>query len=215
MTTSERIITKIKKLFALANNKGATVNEAQTAMKMANKLLEKHSITAMDLEVKDDISINFNAGKSAPWERTVFNHVAMLYGCKYFFDMNMQYIAGSNVDRITAQGIGECVINSIKNEGKGKGVQFKNGAAYEVGQTAIRMMDERRENNETAPGTGIALVDIYKQKIQNSSDFLDGIVNLTSNKRKSSGMSQEGRDFGKKLGLNRNLSGNSQKRISN
>ena len=47
--SNERLIDKIRKLFALANCEGATENEAATALRMANKLLDKHSISTIDL----------------------------------------------------------------------------------------------------------------------------------------------------------------------
>lgn len=44
MTAEESIRDKIRKLLALANNEGAADNEAETAMRQANKLMRKHGI---------------------------------------------------------------------------------------------------------------------------------------------------------------------------
>ncbi|MBW1849370.1 MAG: DUF2786 domain-containing protein [Deltaproteobacteria bacterium] len=39
---NSKLIDKIKKMFALANDAGAAKGEAENAMRMANKMMERH-----------------------------------------------------------------------------------------------------------------------------------------------------------------------------
>ena len=55
----ERMIQKIRKLFALASNKGASGNESENALRMANALLMKHSIDKHKLHDKDEVFASF------------------------------------------------------------------------------------------------------------------------------------------------------------
>jgi hypothetical protein len=51
MSTQENLISKIKKLLALANNEASTQSESEKALKLANRLLIKHNLTSSDIEV--------------------------------------------------------------------------------------------------------------------------------------------------------------------
>ncbi len=53
LTDRERAIEKIKKLLALADDKGATANEAATAARQAESLLRKHNLDKADVIAKE------------------------------------------------------------------------------------------------------------------------------------------------------------------
>ena len=94
----QKIIDKIRKMFALANNAGATKGESDNAMRMANKLLEKHNLSMMDLEVQEDIDSSVIFAKPEPWVRIVVNSVARLYSCSYYYSSadEANYIIGAD-----------------------------------------------------------------------------------------------------------------------
>lgn len=52
--TKETVVEKVRKMLALAHDKGATENESQSAMLMAQRLMAKHNITVSDVDVEDD-----------------------------------------------------------------------------------------------------------------------------------------------------------------
>lgn len=58
-----KVMDKIKKLLALGTSPNE--NEAQSALSMAAKLMEKHNIAAADMEVHEDGSVTMNVGENA------------------------------------------------------------------------------------------------------------------------------------------------------
>lgn len=83
MSTTEKLIDKVKKLLALANDAGASLSEAEAALKKANKMLLQHNLTFEDVEIhkiQSDI-IQTNAaditfgdiGEEGQWESALLN----------------------------------------------------------------------------------------------------------------------------------------------
>ena len=204
---NNKIIEKIKKMFALANNAGATEGEADNAMRMANKLLEKHNLSMVDLHTQEEVGLKFNTGETTPWIRTVYNSVSRLYGCSYFYDpkQKINFIVGADSDRITAAIVIQYLIADIKKASKGKGASFRNGAAQELSHTCLNIRNERNASNETT-ATGIVLADIYKTKSELAQEFMDKNLNLSSGRRSNTKSSSEGRDYGKGLSPNARMS---------
>ena len=52
-----RVKDKINKLLSLANDRGAAVNEAETALRQANFLMKKHAITLADIHGSDSLKL--------------------------------------------------------------------------------------------------------------------------------------------------------------
>jgi len=202
-----KILSKIKKMFAMANHKNSNKQEAENAMRMAQKLLDKHNLSMIDLEAdKNDVSIAWGGTDTSPWIRGVYISVSRLYGCYYFFQPNQyNYIVGTESDRVTAVFVVEQLVQDIKSAGKGKGVDFKNGASFEVQLNCQKLIEERRKQNEIT-GTGIALIDVYSNKIKNASDYINKSLNMTSSKSRTSKMSREGMEYGKGLSPNARMS---------
>lgn len=50
---NERVLEKVKKLLALANDRGATEGESQTALLMAQKIMAENNLTIKDVEAND------------------------------------------------------------------------------------------------------------------------------------------------------------------
>lgn len=204
---TDRIIDRIKKMFALANNEGATEGEADNAMRMATKLLEKHNLSMVDLHTEQEISIKFESGQTAPWIRTVYSSVSRLYGCTYFYSNQNKsnYIVGTESDRVTASIVIQYLIEDIKKASKGNGVDFKNGAAMELSKTCLKIMEEREISNETTE-TGIALVEVYKTKVDLAREYMDANLNLTTGRRTNMRSSEAGRGYGRGLSPNARMS---------
>ena len=204
---NQKIIERIKKMFALANNAGSTEGEADNAMRMATKLLEKHNLSMVDLHTQEEVGLKFNTGETTPWIRTVYSSVSRLYGCTYFYDpaQKINFIVGTGSDRITAAIVIQYLIEDIKKAGKGKGAAFRNGAAQALSATCFNISSERNLSNETT-ATGIVLADIYKTKTQLAQEFMDKNLNLSSGRRSSTKSSSEGRNYGKGLSPNARMS---------
>jgi len=206
---NERLINKIKKMFELANNAGATEGEADNAMRMANKLLEKHNLSMLDLHTEEGVGIKFESGQTSPWIRTVYNAVSKVYGCSYFYSPHQKcnYIVGTESDRISASFIIGQLIEDIKRAGKGHGADFKNGASLVLAEKCGIIIQERALSNLTTE-TGIALVEVYKQKVNLAREHMDENLNLGRGRSTTMSSSQAGRNFGRGLSTNARMKNN-------
>lgn len=219
----ERIIQKIRKLFALAANDGAEGNEAENAMRMANALLAKHSIEKHRLHDPDQVFASFcDYPIKQDWVKQVVGHIARFYNCRPIFDYNWTpaktLIIGTTSNRLTAMIVIDHLIDQIKRDGKGKGIAFKNGAAFGLYETCKKIMDARNADtgsDEVIPGTGLTIIDIEKQQKMDVDAFIEGnFSHLTKSRRKSKAMSGEGRTYGQGLNPGARVSGAGQKRLS-
>jgi hypothetical protein len=86
MTTQpdEKILSKIKKCLALATS--SEPHEAAAAMRQAQKLMEIHGISQMDIKMQDidevDVKSKVSVSKVNPWELDLMSTVAKAFGCK-------------------------------------------------------------------------------------------------------------------------------------
>lgn len=86
MTNKEDIIAKIKKCLALG--KSANEHEAATALRQAQKLMELHGITNLDIETADISEAKTRAGaatKPTNWEVRLVHEVCEAFGCQCIF----------------------------------------------------------------------------------------------------------------------------------
>ena len=196
----QKLIERIKKMFALANNEGAAPGEAENAMRMANKLMEKHQISSFDLHTKEEIIAKFCKGSKFLWVAQLYQAVAKVYSCSVFKTGSTKIIlVGAEGDAVTAKIVIESLILSIDRAGKGKAIAFKNGAALELCRQCREIIHNRKIENQKIPGTELALTDIYEQKYQNAVEFMHNMTSLTTGKAKRLNSSQSGIDYGKTL----------------
>jgi len=218
----ERLIAKIRKLFALSANAGATGAEAETALRMANALLAKHAIDKHKLNETDKVFCSFmDYPIKHQWVKSVCGHIARFYNCRVIFDYTWDnpktLIIGTSASRITAIIVIDQLLEQIKRGAKGEGVAFKNGAAaglYEKCQEIITQRNRETGNDEVIPGTGLTIIDVETQQKRDSDEFVDeNFANLKSGKRASAG-SAAGRAFGSGLNPNARMGGAGQKCLS-
>jgi hypothetical protein len=109
----QKVIDKVHKLYALANDRGASQGEVENALKMARKLLAKYNLILQDLDVVDKEFIKevaFEGKTNRPsWQRNLLTIV-----CEYFFVMPMaqtgdpidegMHLSGNNLKRYIIVG---------------------------------------------------------------------------------------------------------------
>lgn len=86
MTDREKIIDKIKKCLALA--KSSNEHEAAAALRQAQKLMQAHGISDLDMSAAEATEARAKAGatrRPAGWETYLAGHVADAFGCKLMF----------------------------------------------------------------------------------------------------------------------------------
>ena len=83
--TMDKIIDKIKKMFALAQS--SNENEAAMAMAMAHELLQKYNLSMTDIEAKgekSELETDYYAKASHPWQVTLVKAISKANYCDMF-----------------------------------------------------------------------------------------------------------------------------------
>lgn len=216
---NERLIKKIKSLFALAAHESATGNESENALRMAEGLLRKHSIELFDLRDKETVGISFHDFKKA-WEKPIYMGVCKLYNCRVIndntWDKPKMVIVGTESNRITAEIVIEQLIDQIIKESKGETEAFRNGAANGLYHVCDGIVKERQASKtEAIPGTGIMVLDIDRQFGTDNEDWLkEHIPNLTKGRGRRSRIDQRGVNYGSGLNPGARVGGSGQKCLS-
>lgn len=139
---SDRVIERVRKMLALANDKGATEGERDNALRMAHATLAKYNL---DLAFIDSQAPNGKKpGLEArvkhlatfygrPWARIVADSVGDLMFCKYLYIAQtkakdtIHLFIGSHANAVSAAILSEYLVTSIIREGRVR--QRANGEA--------------------------------------------------------------------------------------
>lgn len=204
---NDKIIERIKKMFALANDDGAAAGEAENAMRMANKLMERHALSAIDLHTNEEIRMSFEPYHRNAWSKQVYNSIAELYSCEFIsHGTRRNLIIGADSDSRTASIVARALIENIERAGEGERVAFRNGAALEIVRQCDAIMESRKNNPETVVGTGLVLCDVLDAKLERAKQFMHaefGVITQTSSRMQSN---EKGRAYGATLSPNAHLS---------
>ena len=233
MDTNDKVLARVRKMLAPANNAAATEGERDNAMRMAHALLAKHNLSMAEAEASGGTEEQRGAyatkDRTSPWRRDVAHAVAGLYFCTYYFIRKgsnecQHTFFGRESNTVTAAEMAAYVIASIAKEGKAqqraKGApaafytSFVKGAAMRVAQrcAAIRAEAERVSSAAPATGTSLVLASLYAQERQKNEVALAELgMRLKATKRRdrdtgSSGF-REGMSYGDRVGLQRQVTG--------
>lgn len=178
MNDMDRVIERVRKMLALANDAGATEGERDNAMRMAHATLAKYNLdlatinsTLIDptrdatVEPRTEYRTTFYG---RPWARLLSQGVAELMFCRYLFVQNSvakyttHVFIGSHANAISASLLAEYLVDSIVREGKrrqrdaGAGNayfrSFATGAAIRVTQRCIELRTAPRAPGGAATG---------------------------------------------------------------
>jgi len=215
-----RIIDKIRKLFALANDKSATGAEGENALRMANAMLSKHSLEMHQLTGHDETVFCTFAeyNLKTPGSMTVIGAISRFYNCRIIFDYNWEIpkslIIGTGANRMTATIVIDQIIDQIKKECKGENAAYKQGAAEGLAEVCRRITTDRtKDTTEILPGTGLMVIDQKKQQLAAADAFVEeNFGNLGKTRRKKS--SAAGREYGRGLNPGARVQGEGQKRLT-
>lgn len=205
---NDKLINRIKKMFNLANDPGAAKGEAENAMRMANRLLEKHNLKMADLHTQENMSIRIRDYNSASWIKQINLAISEVYSCVFFMSKRTNFtFVGTESNLVTCMMVSESLIDSINRAGKGKGTSFRNGAALEIVRQCNHIIRARRASTETA-GTGLVLSAIYDKEMDRAEIFIKDMlnINLTSSKSSRMNSNDAGRAYGATLNPNAHLS---------
>jgi len=208
----EKLKARIKKLFALGSN-NTNEHEAQSALNMARKLLDKYSISKLDLADDDSVGITIESGVNMPWIRIINREVSRLYDVDYIIDKNERpnkhLFIGKEGNRITSSIVREYVKDKIRIESEGLGNAFRNSAAMGVKEQVHNIIRDRMTSQEEViPGTGLVPVDLSRQNSIENDEFISRMIGeVTKSKSSSFASDSRGRSVGQNINLGAHLNG--------
>lgn len=183
---NDRMLEKIRQLMNLANpEKAGSPEEAATALKMAQKMMEKYRISEAMLEdlsiedqeeIEDDILHSANGIRLAWWKRLLAMALSDVNGCKVYTSKNrkdkrsMINVIGEPSDASVVRYMYNYIANEIDrltlsysaargNPGKTACNSFRLGAVEMITERLKEAHEEAREEIQ-AGATGDALVKV-------------------------------------------------------
>jgi|GEM_PF-6145181 len=234
---NEKIIARVNKLIALAQNAGATDGERDNAMRMAHATLAKYNLKMGDLQdftetPEERTELNF-VNYNHKFNRTICNAIAKLYFCTCYFKNTVPletsnakkkctyFFVGKESNVLTAKLMAEYLMKSIESERvkTAQGVIFNIGAANAIYWRVHDIIENNVENKEFSESTALAIVNLHKSEADANDEFIrnKGLKLEVSKNRKTKINDWEsfnkGREFGNKINLSGQIAGKKQAAI--
>lgn len=230
---SEAILERIRKLLALANDKGASENEASTAMKLAMGLMARHNIEEEALAKKDvkENLVKQYVSKEEFWHDAAFNASCHLFNCRMLFAGSRGYWAigheshvaaalltfpyiTNQVERLYKQALPRGMTKSDRANFRRT---FKDACARRVAVRAMELMAELRRNDEEAKAatgsTALVVASMMDRQLREVDDFMKTAfdkIGVRNVKGRSGGLGTAAGDAaGHKVNLSRQVTGSS------
>jgi hypothetical protein len=234
MSIDEKVISKIRKLMAVANgNASGGEHERDTALKMALNLLAKHNLAMSDVKQADqegrkseEVGITSHA-----WIRCFISPLAQMFFCTAFttklapFKMKVTFI-GLESNVATATEMFKYIIKSISKEASRLAREgglsgpfersFCNGAGKQISSRCCELKHEAESESEAYPtksnGTALVLASLYKTEACANLNYSVDVLNVhlyrgknVNPQSKSKQAFDQGQAFGSKLNLSKQL----------
>jgi uncharacterized protein DUF2786 len=232
MEDCEKILVRIKKMMALANDRAASEGERDNAMRMVHGILAKYNLTmaeadstSLSPEEKRTGRAMDTGGRKFPhvWQRNVAMAIANLYFCNYFFTQHKDqkvdhFFIGKHANVYTAQEMTKYVITSIEKEARSSRKAHHGDGAYErnFAKGAAEVLNHRcheirraaeAKPSETNSCTALVLASVYQKEKEANAKYLAEVMNirLRSAKMTQHSSHSDGRHQGRQYGNQINL----------
>lgn len=229
--SEDKILNRIKKMLALANDLAATEGERDNALRMAYATMAKYNLDLAQVEAhgkkSEEPRINFqNDSWSWMWAKQVNQIVGDLFFCKYYFGRAINgtqcqhHFIGRESNAMTAAVMADYVVNSILKEGRkiykqntAPGTRaFAIGAMHKLHTRVAAIKAERAaEMEHESTGTSLVLASLYQSEKDANAVFLASQgINLRHRKSGNRGVSdgdayERGQEYGDKINLSAQL----------
>lgn len=189
--STEKILDRVRKLLATANDERGNDNERDTALRMAHSLLTKYGLDLQDVaeherEKLDPRGCFDEEGWSMTWTRSIRNTIARLFMCKYYYGRKINgtrqihHFVGRESNAVTAMYMSTYVIENILKEGRKlyrhnlspETRSFAMGCARRLASRVEEMIAAKAKEIQATPGTAVALLDLAKAEEQANLDFV-------------------------------------------
>ena len=221
--TEEKIISRIQKLLALANDLAATEGERDNALRMAYATMAKHNIEMARVENqgKAEPRIDFeNQSFSWLWAKQVNAIIGDLFFCKVYIDGRkvngtqcLFHFIGRESNAMTASVMADWIVKSILKEGRSLYKQNTDPRTRSFAVGAMHALSARvqeiKRSQATVEGTGNALVlaSLYDtEKAENEAMLPENLKKARSVAHKvRMDAYSAGHEFGQKINLNKQV----------
>ena len=175
--SNDKILDRIRKLLAMANDERGNDNERETALRQAHAMLTKHGLELADVEAHEREKMDprgcyDDEGWSMGWTRSVRNHIAKLFMCSYYYGRKINgtrevhHFVGRESNAMTAMYMSSYVINSILKEGRRlykhnlspETRAFATGCSVKLRHRIDKMIADKAAEVAFEQGTGTSLV---------------------------------------------------------
>jgi hypothetical protein len=234
--TDERILDKVKKLLALANDAGASEGERDNALRMAHGLLAKHNLAMVDLEAHEQQEGREQIKSETfgmQWCRSIARDMAKLFFCKSYLGDKLNstkqvyYFVGKQSNAITAQLMTEYLVSNILKECRKRyghnlapeSRSFALGAADTIGIRVYEMMKSNKPFEGVSAANALVIHELYKTESEANDSYIAKNVGKlvkygkNSNARVNSAHFEAGSAYGSTINLNSQLANPSRLRI--
>ncbi len=233
--SDEKILARVRKMLALANDQAASEHERDTALQMSYNLLAKHNLTMVDAAdpLPEDREEYRMETFGMHWCRSVCGNIADLFFCNYFFGSKLNatkmrhHFVGKESNATTAMLLSTFVIDSILKECRSL---YKHNLAPESRSFAIGASDRLRSRiykmkadattKDSEPGTALMLISLYdSEKAENDKRLSQLGIELYTPKRGGSNnvhtdAYNKGREFADGINLSPQISDHRKLRIN-
>lgn len=222
--SDEKVLDKIRKLLAMANDDRGNDQERETALRMAHALLTKHGLDLQQVEAsaRDAVdprgTFDFESW-SMPWTREIRHYIGKLFMCEYIYGhkksgtKQVHWYVGRESNAATAMYMSTYVIESILKEGRRLYTHNLSPETRSFAVGAVRRLARRIEGmiadkaTEVGRGTGkeLVLLELAEQEKNANLAFIADWDVKEKTPRKSEVDPRayaKGVEYGGKIGLN-------------
>lgn len=222
----DRVLARVRKMLALANDQQASEGERDNALRMAHATLAKYNLELSDTQAKDDPRGKHEAVYySRPWSRSCSAAIAELFFCKYVFVQprrtqdGKHYFIGKGTNATTALEMARFIVGSIDKEAtrwqRANGGNHDSWRAFCWGATMAitkRVKElQASKDQASAPGTALVLANLYQVEAAANEAFLRATMNTTKGRNapgtRDYGASAAGRSYGNSVSLSTQVGG--------
>lgn len=220
----DKIVGRIRKMLALANDLAASEGERENALRMAYSTMAKYNIdmARVDGAVTDELRIDFHSQSfSWQWARSINQTIGKLFFCYYFTGakvngtQSVHHFIGKESNAMTAAVMADWIVKSILKEARSmyrdntcpETRSFALGAAHALHHRVKAIREAEAGNQEQlSTGTAVVLANLYTMEESANEEFLAGLgYKLKTRAVRASTVHSDAYSSGKRFGDNINL----------
>lgn len=224
----EKVIERIKKMLAVANDNGASEGERDNAMRMAHAYLVKHNLDMEQVtsDVEDRVMEEDYLRQANDWSRSCMQSVSSLFFCKFIFwhdkvnQRDKNFFIGKKANAVTAREMSLFVVKSVNREGNRLRKEYNadskfsrsfcEGATQRIYERCAEIREaaiKENEETQTSSSNALVLASFYEQEASKNEDFMKNRfgTSLTTNQMRARATDRAGFMMGKQYGDTINL----------